>query len=178
MDKLPSFEYFPNPVEHVGTFERSDEACLCCGLSPGWIYCGTISGHRDDDPRVCSECVASGAASRAWEGGSFNTIVNDVPESVREAVECRTPHLITWQDLFWPTCCDDACVFRGQAQYERLTTEWPEAGEALRRVFEPGLLGAETFEEFLECFKSECDPGCYAFQCRRCGGWKVEWDVS
>lgn len=145
---------------------------------PGWIYIGHMyGGDGDKEPSVCPWCIADGSAA-AWYRGSFNTVAGGASHESTESVERRTPGIETWQDLTWPVCCGEACIFRGQAQYEQLTRTWPQAGAALLATYEPGWLGTQTPEEFLEFFKAECDPGAYAFQCRTCNRWHVEWDLS
>ena len=187
-EPLPKFPYFDDPVAAL-SFEQLEEPCACCGRvrgvgvagagGVGLVYTGSIYGERSDDPRVCPWCVADGSASRAWKEGAFNTLADrSVPTEVREAVEKRTPGFTTWQDLEWPVCCNDACVFRGYAQHEQLTRTWPEAGKSLLATYEEGWLGTQTAEQFIELFKNECDPGGYAFQCRHCAKWRVEWDCS
>jgi uncharacterized protein len=168
-----------NPLDPLQKrFEASQAPCLCCGNVRGLIYTGLIYSRREDEPRVCPWCIADGSAATAWNG-TFNWIDGrNIPSAVREAVQRCTPDIISWQDLEWPICCNDACVFKGQAQYRQLTEHWLEAGRALQASYEPGWLGTETFSQFLEYFKSECDPAAYVFQCRHCQKWHVPWDIS
>lgn len=180
MEALPTFPYFENPYSGLQTrFEPTDEACACCGVARGLVYTGNVYGDDDGEPRVCPWCVADGSAAKRFRG-VFVTLEGDVPPEVEEAVTCRTPGISSWQDLMWPVCCGDACVFKGQAQHEELTRTWPRAGEALIAAYEAagGWLGTSSAGEFLELFKSERDPAAYAFECRQCGAWRVEWDAS
>ncbi len=180
MDPFPTFPYFENPLDTLQTcFERTDAPCACCRIARGWVYTGNMYGHGTEDPRVCPWCIADGSAS-TWYPGAFNTIADGASAHALDMVENRTPNPNTWQDWRWPVCCGDGCVFKGQAQYERLTQQWPEAGKVLIAAYEEagGWLGTSSASEFLEMFKNECDPAAYAFQCRACGTWKVEWDMS
>jgi len=177
MTTPPTFPYFDDPIA-AGSFKASQAPCACCNNTSGWIYAHMIYSERDNDSRVCPGCIADGSAA-AMCGGRFNTLARKVDdEEASDQVRKRTPSFATWQGLEWPVCCEKPCVFRGYAQYEELTTRWPAAGEALKATYQKGWLGTETADEFLQWFKSECDPAAYAFQCATCDRFHVPWDIS
>jgi uncharacterized protein len=175
MDPLPTFRYFPDPVGE-GSIKRAEKTCECCGRARGWMV--TQSMHcSTSDVHPCPWCVADGSAVEKW-GGCFNVIdVRAVPDAVRDEVGCRTPGFLTWQEVDWRFCCNDACVYLGEANYEDLTVKWPEAGAALLAEMTLGMRGQETDDEILRRFTHN-DPVAYAFRCRHCSKFKVAWDCS
>ena len=175
--ELPHFRYFLDPIA-TESIVPSTDACACCGQSRGWVFQGEIYGDCDDLDPVCPWCIADGTvASR--HGGAFNSLHPDadVPADFLNEIECRTPNFATWQDLLWPTCCNDGCVFLGYAKRTDLEGRWKDALDALYREELSPAVRYGPPEAFLDALEAgDANPSVYVFQCRHCGGFKPVWD--
>jgi uncharacterized protein CbrC (UPF0167 family) len=122
-----TFRYFARPHD-FSTYHEDAQSCDICGLErPG--YGSPYYGLRDDIEFVCEECLATGSLRdldmETNEGDivalrkSLATLRPELSEAVREQIARErndelvhmTPHIVTWQDFFWPAHCGDYCRF-------------------------------------------------------------------
>jgi uncharacterized protein CbrC (UPF0167 family) len=176
-DTLPSFKYFRDPLAH-GCIETSAEACGCCGEKRGFIHSAGMFTRQDPEPRVCPWCIADGRAAAKFTG-SFNDGPDRPKDSCTgaEEVMTRTPHVTSWQDWFWPVCCDECCIFLGDVTGKVLLKSRNEAAidACLAALEEWNFDGTE---EELRAIAPGGDPALYLFQCSRCDGYTAVADMS
>lgn len=175
--ELPHFRYFPDPAA-AESIAPSTDTCRCCGRTCGWVFKGEIYGYCDDLKPVCPWCIADGTIANK-HGGALNSLHTDavVPAEIRDEIECRTPNFATWQDLQWPDCCNDGCVFLGYAKRTDLEGHWKDALGALYRAESSPKIRYGPPEAFLDAIEDgDANPGVYIFQCTHCGGYKPRWD--
>ena len=87
-------------------------------------------------------------------------------------LEHRTPHVITWQDFFWPAHCGDYCCFIKEAGKPDLVPIAPEGKYHL--LFND--IDDESFRYFWEGIRPDSPKdnstaysiGVYLFQCLHC----------
>ena len=176
MYELPDFEYFPDPVG-AGSFEQSTAKCDRCNRARGWIYVSSVNGAGPAVRQICPWCIAENTPTADWDV-RFNDFQGPAPERVCEIVNRRTPGIPTWQDWFWPACCDDACVYLGEVTAEEAMGSIPEVRERLIEGSMRPDMTDEEVEEFLSGFGCGSDMAAYKFRCRHCGGYQVPWDMS
>ena len=164
---LPEFRYHPDPIA-TGSVKPSKLACACCGKARGFIYEASIYGTLDVRGRLCPWCIASGAA--ATQFNVFFSVEDPLVEAgvPREAiieVTRRTPGYSSRQQEEWQTCCDDACVFHGDASVAELKAL---EGERLERLQERWPISPERWTELLEVYIPGGGVTVFHFVCRHC----------
>jgi uncharacterized protein CbrC (UPF0167 family) len=89
----------------------------------GLAYTGPVYAEDDLSENLCPWCIADGTAAQTY-GASFTDVGFDVPEdvptSVLDEIEHRTPGYLAWQQDHWMYHCADGCEFLGRIGYEQL----------------------------------------------------------
>lgn len=128
-EELPSFKYIPD-LHRAKAVEASDSTCPCCEKARGWMCTGCMYGESDVE-LVCPWCVADGSAAAKFEA-YFNDVCRSKDEDpepdIRDCFQHRTPGVPSYQDIDWPVCCRDMCLFLGAGDTKGLE----EALEAAR----------------------------------------------
>ncbi|MFI5273075.1 MAG: CbrC family protein [Ktedonobacterales bacterium] len=102
-------------------------------------------------------------------------------------LEQRTPHLVTWQDFFWPAHCGDYCRFLkevGQPEIERLATVG--GGIAFLAAHCPDIADRQYAMEIWQAIRHDTPAGnsiAYAvsvhwFRCLVCDESVLLWDCD
>lgn len=126
-DKLPQFEYFPDPLRN-GCIVKKQSTCPCCEQARSFMYVGPIYS-KHEVAKVCPWCIANGKASSKWSA-IFNDMHNvpvGVPQQVLGIICNRTPGYETWQGNQWLFSSSDALVFVGEVKGTTLLNEGNEA---------------------------------------------------
>ena len=181
-DPLPVFRYHPDPVRS-GSVVESTAACKCCGQQRGFVYTGPVYAEADDlDEAICPWCIADGSAATKYDAYFTNAgeIVGEVPETVREEVEQRTPGYITLQEGEWRACCGDAAAFIMRAtEKDLLSREFLGSRSALIRqlITQEGMQSADA-SEFVMSLTKESDHSAYMFRCLKCGKYQFQVEFA
>ena len=172
LDPLPTFRYHPDPVATGSVQQDPDRPCLGCSRKRGYIYMGPAYTEKNFilDESLCPWCIADGTAAKRF-GATFNDTgeIDDIPDSVRDEIEARTPGFNGWQQEQWLACCGDAAAFLGTAGMTELERDFPEAipvvKKYLRSEFE---LSKEDAEEVFSSLRNDDQPTAYLFRCLHC----------
>lgn len=161
---LPVFKYHPDPLA-TGAIKASDEMCVACDRSRGYIYVGPVYAVEELVEQLCPWCIADGSAARKFDA-SFTDVGSDAPPGVAPAVtdevEHRTPGFAGWQQEHWLYHCGDAAAFLGRVGCEELQ-QTPEALNVLLAQQEHG----EAPDVAL--LDTDGDATAYMFRCLACG---------
>jgi uncharacterized protein len=179
---LPNFRYHPDPLA-TGSIERSDDPCVCCGQTRGFVYVGPVYAVEEYVDCICPWCIADGSA-HAKLAASFTDESgvggygkwDEVPEAVRDEVAHRTPGFAGWQQEQWWTHCGDAGEFLGRVGSQELAGFGPEAVAAIRAA-EDVPEGREG-ERFMASLKRDGSPTAYLFRWTKCGEFGGYWDCD
>ncbi len=167
MADLPTFRYHPDPLG-TGVIQLSDAECKCCGHSRGYIYTGPVYAVEILDDSLCPWCIADGTAAEKFDATFTDTeslFYAKLPAEVVENVASRTPGFTAWQSEQWPSCCNDACAFLGDAQ----RTDLESMGSTAHQVLVTGWkLTEEDFADMIENYEPGGSPALYKFQCLHC----------
>lgn len=180
-ESLPTFQYHPDPIS-TGSVARSDQQCVVCRESRGYVYTGPVYADGEYDESICPWCIADGSAHEelgatfhdgaAVPGSDFLT-APPVDDAIIAEVCERTPGFSGWQQEQWFTCCSDAAAFLGRAVSRELKTLWPEAIPSLQES--TGMVG-EEWDELLESLDRKSGPTAYVFRCLHCGKYGAYQD--
>lgn len=106
-----------------GFFDYSKEGvvCKCCGNNTHF-YAFSIYSTEDIDV-ICYDCVVSGNACKKFNG-TFNEVSKliDNKEAMNEIIK-KPPTIPAYQEIGWPTCCNDMCIYLGVCSKEDLENE-------------------------------------------------------
>ena len=181
---MPKFDYYDNPEQIF--IENSDGLhCICCGKISRYLYNGPFYAADldvDEDPLFCPECIKSGEAATKFHG-EFTPIDNIAPcknvDAMREVAH-KTPSYNSFQEAYWPSCCEIPCAFVGNFAWYEIEENF---SDYIDEIIE-AVKSNETFidvgrpiEEFIEAVNC-CCAGLYLFQCPRCGKYKVHIDLD
>lgn len=160
----------------------SPAACLCCGRARGFIYTGPVYSEIDElEDAVCPWCIADGSAAAKFDAffNNVDEIVEEVPASVREEVEKRTPGYITLQEGEWRACCGDAAAFLLRAsEKDLLSREFPRSRSALltELITVVGMSSQEA-SDFVMSLTSDSDHSAYLFRCLKCSKYQFQVEL-
>lgn len=170
---LPKFRYHPNPIQ-TGSVIASDQECICCGQTRGYIYTGPVYAEEDLDDALCPWCIADGSAHEKFDadfvdadGVGGNGGWDEVPMEVIEEVCHRTPSFTAWQQERWWTHCGDAAEFLGAVGKEEAIQAGKDFLSQIRE--EMGMEEDEDWANFLDALDRDQSPTAYMFRCRHCG---------
>lgn len=104
---LPTFKYIENP-EKILAYSDKPINCDCCGKE---VHCYANSMYTQHQVNaICCDCIKDGSACKKFKG-NFNDAIEMDNASAMEELLTRTPPLPTYQNFFWPECCEDFCKF-------------------------------------------------------------------
>lgn len=176
-EALPHFRYHPAPLS-TGALEARSITCACCGLQRSFVYVAPVYGERDLQESLCPWCIADGSAA-AKLGASFADdhplYKADVPASIVEEINQRTPGYSSWQQEEWLSHCNDACEFHGDATPKDVHGANEETRQEWRRRY--GLSEAE-WEHATRGYVPRGSQAFYKFVCRHCHTVLLGWDCS
>lgn len=111
--EIPNFKYCSKPLE-ARLLENVDspEVCDCCGKATFVIYSGPFYSVEDINV-LCPKCIASGEASKRFDGEfvDYAILSSAISEEYKKELCCRTPSYKGWQQEYWPNHCGDFCEF-------------------------------------------------------------------
>jgi hypothetical protein len=179
---VAEFRYFAQPHDvTASTWKETPAPCDLCGEGrPG--YDGPYYGEDDSVEFVCEECLIAGRL--AERDLSTNEGEHGPPADRRAELEQRTPHLVTWQDFFWPVHCGDYCRFVRNVGERELVELSPDgdavayANEHLSDDLKEFPLDADSLPPRAPTAEDWWDVGLYLFECLECGRHVVHWDAS
>jgi uncharacterized protein CbrC (UPF0167 family) len=169
---LPKFKYHPDPVG-TGSIEKSDQKCLVCEESRGFIYTGQAYAEKELDDAICPWCIADGTAHEKFDAefvdsggvGGYGVWESVSPEIIEE-VSHRTPGFIGWQQERWFTHCSDAAEFIGRVGCKELLNYGPQAVSTIKEDID---LEDEEWDQYFSSLSKDDQPTAYLFKCRHCG---------
>lgn len=168
--ELPHFRYHPDPVSTGAIEAIADLECPCCGLCTGWAYATEPYGLGDQPANLCPWCIADGSAARKFGSEFVGDIEGEVPASVEEELNLRTPGYLSWHCERWQICCGDACAYLGPVGWDRLK-DMPDAQAA--------ILDDGWPEDVLpDITENGAVIGGYLFRCLHCGAHRAHADAA
>lgn len=197
------FRYFRNPHQ-FSTYSDTPKTCDICGQVRAG-YGGPFYGKADVE-FVCEECLATGRLAERdviTNEGDLVALREQLrgkhPKLDEAQIEARaqqrttelencTPHLITWEDFFWPAHCGDYCCFFKEVGKPDLNNLAPD-GDG-RTFFGTHLYGDLSDLTDVSVVWERIRPdspkdnvisytvGVYLFQCLHCGAYVILWDCE
>ena len=139
-----TFKYYDKPELFTG-LRDTKTTCDTCGQEK---FCFDAEAYfgREDLTSVCPQCLSSGQLNdrNAFTcSGDFEELkrqlkilnptlsdseVERIGQQKTTELEKKTPHLVTWQDWFWPCADGDYCKFIGFGSkpfYKSLAVDLP-----------------------------------------------------
>lgn len=175
MIALPQFRYHPDPLA-TGAILTSEAKCICCGQCRGYIYTGPVySREKGLKESICPWCIADCSAAKNFDAqfaDDYPLLMANLPAEVVFEVSRCTPGFITWQQEEWIACCNDACVFLGDAKKEDLGLLDDERKKKL------GVSDNRELEELILTYVPGGSPAFYKFKCLHCGKIHFNWDCD
>ena len=110
--ELPHFRYHPDPVSTGAIEAIADLECPCCRPVHRLGHATEPYG-LGDQPANQSLGIADGSAARKFGSEFVGDIEGEVPASVEEELNLRTPGYLSWHCERWQICCGDACALPG-----------------------------------------------------------------
>ncbi len=174
---LPDFRYHPDPIS-TGSVTASGDVCMCCSKARGFIYTATVRGRLETEGGLCPWCIANGKAA-----SKFDCFFSDehpltqagVPRPIVIEVTRRTPGYNSWQDEVWLACCEDACIFRGDATVSELAAL---QGDPLAQLQREWPISPTRWAEFVKHYVPGGGMAVYRFDCRHCGRTRYGLDLA
>lgn len=197
------FRYFERPHD-FSTYQAEPRSCNLCG-QVRFGYAGPFYGLDRDIEFVCEECLASGRLAErgiTTNEGDIAALRKQLTErhpdfdaeeraalaAARTAeLHSRTPHLVTWQDFFWPAHCGDYCAFVkevGAPDVRRLAGDQDPVAFLAAHLRNPMHEGEarEVWESIRpdapQNSQTAYSVGVYHFRCLRCGEPVLIWDCD
>ncbi len=164
---LPEFRYYPDPLGQGDFMNDREVTCDCCGKKTDVYYSGPFYAEEEVE-FLCPWCIASGKASKKFEGEFVDIEASDEISDVKKVMElaCRTPAYHGWQQELWLACCDDYCAFVGYVGWKEIE-EMGLADEIAQTYREEDImLDLETVKERM--VNGGSLQG-YLFRCLHCG---------
>lgn len=154
-----TFKYFDKPNIFVG-FRDEETICDTCGQHTSCFDAQVFYG-RDELTSICAECLGSGKLiemNASTCTGDIKKLVeqlkllnptlpeDEINELARKKtieLEKTTPHLITWQEWYWPCSDGDYCKFIGYGSkpfYKELAN-----GRSVETFFKDSFYEADSY---------------------------------
>jgi uncharacterized protein len=172
---VAEFRYFVDPHRSTAsTWSDEPQQCgICEERRRG--YDGPYYGVENVE-FVCEECLVSGALEK--RDLKTNTGEAGPRDERRRELEHRTPHLVTWQDLYWPVHCDDFCRFEREVGQRELVDE-----DFFRTHLHPELqeydIGWDELPPQGPTSRTESNsPSVYLFRCVGCDETVLWYDMD
>lgn len=196
-DNPSPFRYFRDP-HHFSSYSDTGEVCPFCGLArPG--YGGGFFGLETDGYEfVCEICLREGRlADQDLTTNESSSLMPDInakhpglsEENLQALIqdrtaelEQRTPAVMAWQTVIWPSHCGDFCCYI------------KEAGQLDMQRLAPNSDGQRFFEDHMEERQEDVwgtirpdapadnsitySLGVYLFQCLECTEYAITWDCD
>lgn len=161
--EIPNFKYCSKPLE-ARLLENVDspEVCDCCGKATFVIYSGPFYSVEDINV-LCPKCIASGEASKRFDGEfvDYAILSSVMSEKYKKELCCRTPSYKGWQQEYWPNHCGDFCEFIAYVGWKEII----EMGLESSVEFTPEAEGYSEHKEYIVNGGS-CQG--YLFRCLNC----------
>lgn len=161
--EIPNFKYCSKPLE-ARLLENVDspEVCDCCGKATFVIYSGPFYSVEDINV-LCPKCIASGEASKRFDGEfvDYAILSSAISEECKKELCCRTPSYTGWQQEYWPNHCGDFCEFIAYVGWKEIV----EMGLENSVEFTPEAEGYSEHKEYIVNGGS-CQG--YLFRCLNC----------
>lgn len=161
--KMPNFKYCSKPLE-AGLFEQVDlpQVCDCCGKGTSVIYSGSFYSIEDVNV-LCPECIASGEASKRFNGEfvDYAILSSAISDEYKKELCYRTPSYNGWQQEYWVDHCGDFCEFIAYVGWKEIV----EMGLENSVEFAPE---AEGYSEHKENIVNGGSCQGYLFRCLNC----------
>jgi len=171
--ELPKFKYHPDPIK-TGSVEKSNNKCICCGKTPGYIYTGPVYAEEELENEICPWCIADGSAHDKYDAefvdyegiGDYGNWEN-VSDIIKEEISYRTPGFRGWQQERWWTHCGDGGVFLGSLGREESQALGEDFFKYLRS--ESNIKDDSEWIKYFNALNKDRGPTAHAFKCSKCG---------
>ena len=191
------FHYHRDP-HNFSTYSPEPQTCDLCGNRAAG-YQGPYFAVKEID-FVCEECLSNGKLAEhdaTINQGDWDTLKKEIREQhpnasdheidrrvkiVDDELSYRTPHVVTWQDFFWPVHCADYCCFIKEVGKPDLLNIAP--ADQVHLLFDDNDDG--SFREWFDAIRPDSPKdnsvaysiGVYLFQCLHCQKYMVLWDAD
>lgn len=171
---LPKFKYHPEPLK-TGAF-KTDKivVCECCNKKTSVYYDGPFFA-ADDVEFLCPTCIASGIASKKFDGEFQDSASCDKVNSKEHLQELcqRTPGYRGWQQEYWLAHCGDFCAFIGYVGWKDIIDMG--IGEQIEKHYKEN--GDMDVELIKQCVNHGHLQG-YLFRCLKCRQYRLFMDCD
>jgi uncharacterized protein CbrC (UPF0167 family) len=174
---LPSFRYHPDPVS-TGSVKASENVCICCGQSRGFIYACSTHCRTNIREQLCPWCIADGSAATKYDAMFCDDhwlVKAGLAEEIITEVTRRTPGYTSWQGDEWQSCCQDACEFHGDLSREELRSL---SGKALDNLLSGTGWTTADVSALSAHYQPGGSPAIYKFVCRHCREPRYYYDCD
>jgi uncharacterized protein CbrC (UPF0167 family) len=193
------FKYFKGPEEDMSDLLEGTHICSICGSEDRCFDLEySITNEFQEDAKEgkagCLNCLQNGRFE-FWHDTEFgvldenglkkiykHNIDNPPPIDPNILIDLRrTPQILTWQQEFWLTHCDDFMVYIGIWEPKDFYTNSKD-GDGKRLFME--MTDDEynnLWDDSLEEGQTRLDewyPSFYVFECRHCGKLRGNWDCD
>ena len=196
------FCYFQHP-HAFSTYTDQAQSCGLCGQErPGYKE----PFYGCDATFVCEACLVEGKLADV-KGFTNEGDIRSLREQLQEMhsdwgeeqvqklvqqhtaeLQQRTPHLVTWQDFYWPAHCGDYCCFIKEAGKPDLNELAPDGdgqtffGEHLSERDKGFANVADVWQSIRPDSPQDnakaYTMGVYLFRCLHCGKYVITWDSN
>ena len=173
---FPHFRYHRN-VLHTGAVIRSSDVCPVCKKKRGYAYFSEVFTEDDEEHHgLCPWCIQDGSAARKFNGFAPDPYeFENIEQSRVDELTKRTPLMETFQDIIWPTHCDDFYEFIDYIwQWDDLVSRGIEK-EIIEDLKENSDYSVDDLKDGLgsdSCMRS------YLFRCLHCGKHHLYVDLD
>jgi uncharacterized protein CbrC (UPF0167 family) len=199
-----NYRHFQYPHK-FSTYTSEEHHCALCKQIRLGCYVRPFYGRQQIE-FVCEACLMSGklaevgSTTNEADVGALHKQLEDMhpdldAEQIQELVqqrtveiECKTPHLVTWQHFRWPAHCGDYCCFIkevGKPDLNKLASDGNGQG-----FFGEHLHGRDmsitNAPDVWESIRPDSPKdnavaysvGVYLFQCLHCHEYVILWDCD
>lgn len=113
------FKYHDNPLKSKVFKQGAKQVCQCCNDTIDTWYTGPFYSIKDITC-LCEDCICSGKAAETFNGSFIGSA--DYIDNFNKYVELiyKNPGIYSYQDLKWPSHCNDYCKFINYVTWEDL----------------------------------------------------------